>query len=98
MPQYRKKPIVIDAFMADYTPGHSHILLQTAPGWFTDAAKKTPGDEGGVYLHRNGLWVVWTLEGLLEISPGDFVIQGIKGEIYPCKPDIFQATYERVSE
>lgn len=38
-----------------------------------------------------------TLEGKHEVSEGDYIIQGIKGEIYPCKPDIFEATYEAVS-
>jgi hypothetical protein len=45
-----------------------------------------------------GLDYVWvkTLEGVLQASKGDYIIKGIKGEIYPCKPDIFEATYEKV--
>ena len=39
-----------------------------------------------------------TLEGHLAVSPGDWIITGVKGEKYPCKPDIFEATYERVSD
>lgn len=39
-----------------------------------------------------------TLEGPLEVKWGDWIIKGIKGEVYPCKPDIFEATYEAVSE
>lgn len=39
-----------------------------------------------------------TLEGLMEVSPGDWIIKGIKGEFYPCKPDVFEATYEEVME
>jgi hypothetical protein len=39
-----------------------------------------------------------TLEGGYEVTPGDFIITGIKGEHYPCKPDIFEATYEKVEE
>lgn len=35
-----------------------------------------------------------TLEGIMEASPGDWIIRGVKGEIYPCKPDIFNATYD----
>jgi hypothetical protein len=38
-----------------------------------------------------------TLEGMMEATPGDYIIQGVKGEFYPCKPDIFAATYEPVS-
>jgi len=39
-----------------------------------------------------------TLEGTLHVSPGDWIIKGVKGEFYPCKPDIFEATYEPVEE
>jgi hypothetical protein len=41
---------------------------------------------------------IQTLEGVMEASIGDWIIRGIQGEVYPCKPDIFYATYERVSE
>lgn len=43
-------------------------------------------------------WVIITLEGKMKVEPGDWVITGIKGERYPCKPDIFEATYEPVEE
>ena len=39
-----------------------------------------------------------TLEGIMMVSEGDYVIKGIKGEFYPCKPDIFKKTYEKVEE
>jgi hypothetical protein len=39
-----------------------------------------------------------TLEGIMEASPGDWVIRGVKGELYPCKPDIFEATYDPVNQ
>lgn len=45
---------------------------------------------------RNHHLVILTLEGTMEVSPGDFVIKGVNGEFYPCKPDIFWRTYERV--
>ena len=45
-------------------------------------------DNGGVNIH--------TLEGVMRADPGDWIIKGIKGEFYPCKPDIFAATYEPV--
>jgi len=41
-------------------------------------------------------WVIPTLEGKMVVKPGDWVITGVKGERYPCKPDIFEATYEPV--
>lgn len=40
---------------------------------------------------------IWTLEGKMRASMGDYIIKGIKGEFYPCKPDIFEQTYELVS-
>jgi len=45
-----------------------------------------------------GSWFVDTLEGRMEGKPGDWIITGVKGERYPCKPDIFEATYEPVFE
>lgn len=42
--------------------------------------------------------VIETLEGTMRADPGDWIITGVKGEVYPCKPDIFEATYEPVDE
>jgi len=53
---------------------------------------------GGDAELRDGKLVVATLEGPLNASLDDWIIKGIKGEFYPCKPDIFDATYERVGE
>lgn len=46
----------------------------------------------------SGSYTIRTLEGHLNVSPGDWIITGVKGEKYPCKPDIFEATYEKVEE
>lgn len=51
---------------------------------------------GGDAEFREGKLVVATLEGAMQAKIGDFIIKGIKGEFYPCKPDIFEATYEKV--
>lgn len=85
MAQYQKKPIVIEAFKL----GFDHI-----PDWFMD--KVTTNEivlHGG---HFKGVESadIRTLEGTMRADHGDFVIKGVKGEIYPCKPDIFAATYE----
>ena len=89
--KFRKKPVVIDAFRwtAD---------LQCAP-WLTEAMLKPWGMEGSAKIGNIGGRVVLgicTLEGIMEANVGDWIIQGVKGEIYPCKPDIFEATYEPV--
>lgn len=51
---------------------------------------------GGDAEFRNGKLIIATLEGPLCASPGDYIIKGVKGEFYPCKPDIFETTYEEV--
>lgn len=81
MAKYRKKPVVIEAWMnTDDVPW---------PDWLTQA--DVGREPGGVIL-------VNTLEGVMKAEPGDWIIRGIKGEVYPCKPDIFEQTYERVDE
>lgn len=52
----------------------------------------------GVVTTRGGAWAIETLEGSMEVKPGDWIIIGVEGERYPCKPTIFAATYEAVKE
>jgi hypothetical protein len=57
------------------------------------------GDHPAVtmFSHSDGYYpVIRTLEGPMHVTPGDWIITGVKGECYPCKPDIFAATYEEV--
>lgn len=58
--------------------------------WFKD------GDHPAVKLDENEGHLISTLEGPLRVAPGDWIITGVKGEHYPCKPDIFEMTYEPV--
>jgi hypothetical protein len=53
---------------------------------------------GGDAEFRDGELLVATLEGPLRAAPGDWIVKGVKGEFYPCKPDIFEATYEPVED
>jgi hypothetical protein len=89
MAKYRKKPVIVDAFR--WTGDRDQI---EDPEWIVEAIKS-----GKVRFSEDGesLFVV-TLEGILMANQGDYIIRGIQGEIYPCKPDIFEATYERVEE
>ena len=102
MPMFRKKPVEIEAVQIKATDFNgeswdgspfSHAPL---PLWLTEALLTTkirPVVEGGRdYCH----WKIDTLEGEMTAVPGDWIIQGVKGELYPCKPDIFAATYEPV--
>jgi len=90
MAQYRKKPVVIEAFKL----GHDFM-----PDWFLDkrsANEITTHNADG--RHRGGpdYALINTLEGQMRADNGDYIIKGVKGEIYPCKPDIFEATYDTV--
>lgn len=98
--KYRKKPVVIDAVRLlwgtwDEMVEHAGVgkLSDGKPeGCFIDdEGKPIPGGTVG----RMGL-LIPTLEGLMVAIQGDWVIRGVKGELYPCKPDIFEATYEKV--
>lgn len=85
--KFRKKPVVIDAFK--WTGGPDQ---EEDPEWIVDAIKC-----GDVVLYPVGdtcRMEIKTLEGFMTARPGDYIIRGVKGEIYPCKPDIFAATYE----
>lgn len=80
MPKFRKKPVVIEA--RQWTCRNFPEMVEFAG----DKVERMIG---------TGLWV-HTLEGGLAASPNDWIIKGVKGEFYPCKPDIFAATYEAV--
>lgn len=83
MAKYRKKPIVIEA--EQWWPS-------TKP--WPMGVYRIPDDwEGAEFPTRHR---INTLEGSFHVSPGDWIITGVKGEKYPCKPDIFEATYEAV--
>lgn len=82
--KFQKKPIVIEAMPYDGTYQSGNAILE----W----ADSTVGRSDLVNLS------IKTLEGKLTVSPGDWVIKGIAGEFYPCKPDIFRETYEPVEE
>ena len=94
--QYRKKPVVIEAFQMTRARRWDNSEW---PEWLNRAWQAEPG-EGCVWIDpddptRDRL-VCGTLEGVHRIEWGDFIIQGVKGEIYACKPDIFELTYEPV--
>ena len=85
--KYRKKPVVIEAKQFDGSMRSAARLSTWMDAFAADYA---------ISPHADGtadFWVV-TLEGTMEVSAADFLIQGVQGEFYPCKPDIFEATYE----
>jgi len=102
MPKYRKKPVIIEARRNEGTAESIDAILAWIASETNDFAD-LPSD--GQYVH-SGIGVVPalgtidipTLEGTMTASPGDWIIQGVAGEFYPCKPDIFEATYEYYDE
>jgi len=84
MAQFRKKPVTIEAF-------------QFVGGTMESGLPKDWIRDGDFDFSRDGEFVIIpTLEGNHKANKGDWIIKGVKGEFYPCKPDIFEATYERV--
>jgi len=84
--KYRKKPVVIDAWRLPMSNG---------------ASREFDDNPGIIFKHEGGAIVeaiITTLEGVMLASNGDWIIRGVKGELYPCKSDIFSATYELVEE
>ena len=88
--KFRKKPVVIEAFEVHPDDGKTR---QLPPMWLIEAMMKTPvhvsiADDGGLDIR--------TLEGVMHANVGDWIIRGVKGELYPCRGDIFAATYDAV--
>lgn len=86
MAKYRKKPVVVEAvqFNGEMTPELDGFLGKAKYTFY-----RAPG---GNVLEIN------TLEGTMRASQGDYIIRGVHGEYYPCKPDIFEKTYEKVED
>lgn len=97
--QYRKKPVVIEAFQMTEERRNDN---SDWPQWLHEAWNGLPDQDGTLHVdpddpERHKL-VVYTIEGVHRITWGDWIIRGVKGELYPCKPDIFEMTYEAVDD
>lgn len=94
MMMYKKKPIIIEAVKWD---GKNHREMWNFLTGKTDDYISSSSDNFYIDHEKvTGGLVIKTLEGEYPVSIGDYVIKGIKGEFYPCKPDIFELTYEEV--
>lgn len=82
--KFRKKPVVVDAVQYDGTSASVDRIMDM-------------GGTKGINNSPEGLYIS-TLEGTMKADKGDWVIKGVQGELYPCKPDIFEKTYEPVEE
>lgn len=83
--KFRKKPVVIDAMRYEGNANFGDVAQ-----WLRDGGAEWEEGIGGISIK--------TLDGRMLAGVGDWIIKGIKGEFYPCKPDIFAATYESVVE
>lgn len=86
--KYRKKPVVIEAVQFDGTEESVVAVL---------AMQRQSKGIGFLRVDAGDL-LIPTLEGTMRASVGDYVIRGVQGELYPCKPDIFEQTYDLVEE
>ena len=80
MSKYRKKPVVIDAWLIEADKQEGELAQAVV--------------DGTIRYCEDGSILIATLEGVMQGFPGDYVIRGVNGEYYPCKPDIFAKTYE----
>jgi hypothetical protein len=95
--QFRKKPVVIEAFQMTEARRWDNGEW---PDWLNRAWNMNLMDAGALFINRTdkvgARLCIQTLEGVHDVNWGDFIIRGVKGELYPCKPDIFAATYDAV--
>lgn len=90
--KYKKKPITVKAFKIGY---------EKAPNWFVENENCIPFWDAvipGVNTIQPLNAKIHTPEGVMQADKGDYIIQGINGEVYPCKPDIFNKTYDKVND
>ncbi len=98
--KYRKKPVVIEAIQLEKTQISIREILEMMG---QEVITKYDGASYKFYEYCNmifdkGYMEIKTLEGTMKASIGDYIIKGVNGEFYPCKPDIFEKTYEKVIE
>lgn len=101
MAKYRKKPVVIEAEQLKWTNWNQvcdflgDIISKDNPARMNSKGYSSKcGEEGPPWIELT----IPTLEGDYIARHGDWIIKGVKGEFYPCKPDIFEETYERVEQ
>jgi hypothetical protein len=95
--KYRKKPVVIDAVQFNGFGSDGFVIFDDGktprPHWLIEAIGSAL-----LFFGEPNTLTVKTLEGAIHASVGDYIIRGVEGELYPCKPDIFEKTYDKVEE
>jgi hypothetical protein len=90
--KYRKKPVEVEAVLFYGGPANGKIAAEWCGGRYVEEAKASDPTYVASWIE------IPTLEGVMRASRGDYIIRGVRGEFYPCKPDIFLETYEAVDE
>lgn len=99
MAKFRKKPVVIEA--VQWTGDNQREIVKFCREM---VLQNTPENPKIAFRGRSKInpsenqVLIRTLEGVMEANAGDWIIKGVKGEFYPCKPDIFEASYEPIDE
>jgi len=88
--KYRKKPVIVEATQWD---GDANKIFN----FVGDSLIVMENGHCSTNFERYN-FKIKTLEGVMNVSPYDYIIKGVQGEFYPCKPDIFETTYERIDE
>lgn len=83
--KYIKKPLVIEAVR--------YMIDDEMPDWFMNLVSSNT-----IITHEDGTCDISTLEGTMKANKGDYIILGVNDEVYPCKPDIFDMTYDKVDD
>jgi hypothetical protein len=94
--KYRKKPVVVEAFRfgVDFMPEwfNDEVKKKAVQVWYIPFSESRPNEYG--FSHCD----IRTLEGVMRGNYGDYIIKGVNGELYPCKADIFEKTYEKFED
>lgn len=92
--KFRKKPVVIEAVQFQgFSGDNGQVKLSERPNWLTSQFGRDV-----LFFGELNTLTIRTLEGDMKANVGDYIIKGVNGEFYPCKPDIFEKTYEPVEE
>lgn len=86
MPRFKKLPVEVEAYQLQQNAASQVDAID----WIKANGHQATAAQEGINIY--------TLEGVMLASWGDYIIQGVQGEFYPCKPDIFEATYEKIRE
>lgn len=94
MPKFRKRPVVIEAERFDGSAACAEYLLRH----FGGNVRPEFGHTAATHDQVTGRMAIDTPTGTVYATAGDWILRGVKGEVYPCKDDVFRATYVRVAE